>query len=156
MRHSILRLSHKTTAQVKRSASSLSCSAQLSANSRAERGPERDVLGERLSLLTGSAQAWGSARRVCAALPGIKPSPLTPSREAFVPKVTANDLKGNVRCQHCCNSHLDKEKGISGCPSGAWRSVGFPRAQLGISFLISAQQGGDRRGLNTGESHQSP
>lgn len=138
-------------------ASSLFRSAQRRPNSRAEWGLGSDVIGERLSpLLTGSAQAWGSARRSVQPCPASNQAHWPLLGKRWFPTSLQMTLKGNVRCQLRCNSQLDREKGMSGCPSGAWRSVGFPRVQWGISFLISAEQGGDRRGLNTGKSHQSP
>lgn len=115
---------------------------------------ESHVIEERLSPLTGSAQAWGSAGE------SVQPCP----------HQTIWPLLGSVCSQSHCKwpwkATLDVNSivtanwtkrraflGVLAGPGGPWDSQGYSQV---ISFLISAEQGGDRRGLDTGKSHHSP
>lgn len=97
----------------------------------------------------GSAQAWGSAPRICAALPGSNQVHWPLLGKRLFPTSLQMALKDNVRCQRHCNSHLDKEKGISvpwrglgvrGIPKGTVRYL-FPHNREGTEGVSTQGRG---------------
>lgn len=81
----------------------------------------------------GSAQAWGSAPRICAALPGSNQVHWPLLGKRLFPTSLQMILKDNVRCQRHCNSHLDKEKGIS-VPWQGLEVRGIPKGTVSYLF----------------------